>query len=752
MRLFTSDGFGHVTFEMARRQATSFDSVGSYVIDDVVLGEGADARPARGGYASASLFPLLGVQPIAGRFFDEQENVPDGAQHVAVLSYGAWQGWFGGASDVLGKTIEVGGDRYAVVGVAPRGFTGPQLGPVDFWMPINLMGPRVTDGWQTSWNVQWLKIVGRLKPGVTFAEASDDLTGVLHRTYNGDEPYVATGRMSVAALSADESGAEAPEVTVVRWLFGVTLIVLLIACANVANLMLARGVKRSREVALRFALGARAFRLVRLLLVESMLLAVAGALGGIGVAYGLGELARRQIFSWVDWSTSPVDGRVLAASAVLAIVTGLVVGLLPAWRVVTSDLTSALKQSARDGGGQRSRMRHALTVLQAGLSVVLLVGAGLFLRSLWNVWTLPLGMDPDRVLVADLTRPAISRIPGQAAQDSERARRRLATLDFISEIGRLAGVEHAAAAVGLPFGNRFTIPVRIPGLASVPRLKTGAPSVSAVTADYFVTMGTRILRGRAFTPMDRAGSEPIAIVNDTMAKTVWPGEDPIGKCFFFGAEGAPCARIVGIAEATHETAVREPPVMHYYIPFGQEVGFGGTVIIVRGAGDPLALGPAVRRAIVDKDPTVRFVGLQTVQQEIDPQTKQWRVGATVFALSGLLALIVAAVGIYSVMSYLVADRTHEIGVRLALGARRADVATMILRGSIGMAGLGAVFGCATALFASPLMEALLFNESARDPLIYAGAAGVILVVAISAGIVPTIRANRISPLTALRAD
>jgi predicted permease len=755
MRQFTTDGFGNVSYDIARQQATSFEAVAAYDVNDIIVGEGAEARSARGGFASATLFPLLGVQPALGRFFREDENLPNSAQHVVVLGYGAWQSWFGGAPDVLAKDVTIGSDRYSVVGVAPRGFTGPQLSPVDAWLPINLQGSRMGADWQTTWHSQWLQIVGRLKSGVTIAQASDEVTRILHRTYTGDESYVATGRMFVATLSADRDGVEAPEITVVRWLFGVTLIVLVIACANVANLLLARGVRRSREVALRFALGARRSRLVRLLLVESMLLAIGGAVGGIAVAYSLGGLARRLIFAWVDWSTSPVDGGVLAASAVLAVVTGLGVGLLPAWRAVRADLTDALKQGTRDGGGHRARARHVLTIVQAALSVVLLVGAGLFVRSLWNVWTLPLGIDPDRVMVVALTstRPPLGQIQDLAAKDAERARRDDASRALVDDIRRIPRVDHASAAVGMPFGNRFTITLRVPGLATVPRLKTGGPSVSAVSDDYFATVGTRILRGRPFGPADRTGSEPVAIVSDTMAQTIWPGQDPIGRCLISGERPAPpCARIVGVAESTHRSALREPPVMQYYIPFGQEVDFGGTVLLVRSSGDPLLLGPAVRRALIAADPTIRFVDLSTLQDKIDPQAKQWRIGATVFALAGLLALIVAGVGVYSVMAYLVADRTHEIGVRLALGARRADVAKLILRGGIGMAIVGSVLGCVAALVASRTIEALLFNESARDPWVYAGASVVIMVVAGAAGVVPTLRANRISPLLALKAE
>jgi predicted permease len=749
-RTFTADSFGYVTYDLTRRGSRSFDQLATYVVNDVSAGEGADAHLVHGGFASAGLFPMLGVSPVRGRFFSEDEDSPQGAAHVAVLGYSAWQGWFAGADDVIGKRVTIGGESYDVVGVAPRGFTGPQFGPVDVWMPMNLRGPQTTKTWQTSWNAQWLHVVGRLAPGVTADRASEEVTAILQRSYGGKEPAVAHGRYTLGPISANDRGVEAPEVTVVRWLAGVAFIVLIIACANVANLLLARGMRRSREVALRAALGAGRGRLIRLLLAESIMLAMAGGVGGVAVAYLVGGIARGLIFSWVDWSQSPIDARLLGASALLALGTGVLVGLLPAWRTSDVSLVDGLKRSVREGGGPRSRLRHSLTIAQAALSMLLLVGAGLFVRSLWNVRTLPLGFDPD-VMIASISRPAVP--PGAEAATAERARRAAATLEGIEQLRRTPGIARVSPAVGTPFGNRFTIKISVPGLASLPSFETGAPSVSAVGADYFATVGTRILRGRAFDTGDHAGTEPVAIVSDTMARTLWPGQDAIGQCVIAGEQpDPPCARIVGIAEDAHRDALREPPVMQYYIPFGQEVGFGGTVVLVRATGDSSVLGPAIRRVLVEHDPSIRFVQIATIQDAIDPQTKPWRIGAAVFALSGLLALVVAAIGIYSVMSYLVADRTREIGVRLALGARGADVARLILGASVAMAAIGVAAGSLVAALAGRFVEPLLFNEPAHDPVVYLGVAATLLLVAIIAGLVPTLRAQRIDPLEALRTD
>jgi putative ABC transport system permease protein len=753
MRESTYDGFGNVSYDLFRREAHQFEAVAAYKVNDGVLGEGADARAISLGYGSETLFPLLGVRAELGRFFGADENLPGRAAHVAVVGYGAWQSWLGGGRDVIGRSVTIGNESYEVIGVAPRGFTGPELGRVDFWLPMNILGPRITAKWETSWNAQWLKIVGRLKPGVTFAQAGQDITLAHQRAYDGDDKSWAVARLSVASLGANEEGVEATEITVVRWLSGVAILVLLIACANVANLLLARGMRRAREVAVRAALGARKARLARLLLAESVILSVTGAAVGLVVAYALGGLARGAIFTSVEWSSSPVNARVLLISAGIAIATGVLVGLVPAWRASRTDLTDALKRGPREGQGHRSRMRNTLTVAQAALSVMLLIGAGLFVRSLWNVRTLHLGIDPDRVLVVNVSRPRLLQIADTAAREVERTRRRLFNEQALPVLERLAGVEAASAAAGLPFGNRFTVKLRVPGLSTVPQLKSGKPGVSAVAPEYFATVGTRILRGRGFNPGDRAGSEPVAIVSDLMAKTVWPGRDPIGTCIISGEQAdPPCARIVGIAEDTHRDALREDPSMHYYIPLGQEVGFGGTELLVRTTGEVSSLGLAITRALVHLDPTIRYVDIETIQHRIDPQTKPWQLGATVFSFSGLLALLVAALGVYSVMSYLVADRTHEIGVRVALGARRADITQLVLGGSLLLALVGVTIGCIGAWSVSRLVEPLLFNESARDPWVYSGVTAILLMVAFIAGLIPSLRANRIDPLEALRAE
>ena len=753
MRSFTTSGFGYVTYDLLRRGASAFDGVATCAINEGVWGQGAEARQVQLGFASADLFPLLGVVAHRGRFFSQAEDVPDGARRVAVISYGGWREWFGGAAEIIGRTLTLNDERYEVIGVAPRGFTGPQLGRVDFWVPGSLLGARVTQNFTTTWTAQWTQIVGRLKPEVTFEQAGLDATAVHRRGYAGDDDSDRRATLTVASLRANDSGSEATELRVLRWLTGVSALVLIIACANVANLMLARGVRRSREVAIRAALGAGRWRLVRLLLMEAMLLATAGAAGGLAVAWVIGDVARRTLFTPVEWISSSVDARVMAVSAALAIGVGLLVGVLPALRSSRTDITEALKAGVREGGGRRARLRTALTVVQAAVSVLLLVGAGLFVKSLWQISRLDLGIDADRVLVVEVTRPGLARVPAGPARDAERLRRRMFLIEALDRVRAIPGVEAAGVAHGMPFGNRFTIKVRVPGSETMPTLSTGGPSLSAVTAGYFEAVGTAIRRGRGFTADDRADSEPVAIVSEQMARTVWPEGDPLGSCLLIGDGTPPCARVVGVAQDTHRSRLREEPVMHYYIPAGQEIrlGFGGPALLVRSA-DPWRLGPDLRRLMTDLDPQVTYVRAETMQARIDPQMRPWRLGATVFLISGLLALVVAGIGIYSVMSYLIAGRRHEFGVRLALGATAADIVRLVMRGSLLMAAMGVAIGELAAASLARLAEPLLFDTSPRDPIVFGTIGALLLLVAVAATLAPARRVLRVSATEALRAE
>lgn len=753
---FATGTFGWVTYDVLRRSTRSFSDVAAFHVspEGYTLGHGAEARTLATGAASADLFPLLGTRPFLGRFFQPDEDRPPAGSHVVVLSHALWQSQFGSDRNVIGRTITLNEELYTIVGVAPVGFTGPQLGPVDIWVPMSHWSRNVTDDWPTSWNAQWLQVIGRLAPGATIAQARDDLTSAFRAAYTGDEAPMRTARLETAPLGSTEDGGEPAELAIVRWLLGVAAVVLVIACSNIVNLLLARAIRRRREVAVRVALGAGRRRLVGLLITESLMLALLGGIAGVAVAYATGQLVRAVLLPHVAWVTSPVSLPVLLMAGGIAILLGIVTGLIPAFRVSRPNLTLDLKSGVREGHGMHSRLRGALTIAQAALSVVLLVGAGLFVRSLARINALDLGIEPERVLVTRLSWP---RLPAAATEDQragEQSRRAEVYVRALERVRAIPGVAQASLSVGLPFQYGFSQYLRLPGRDSLPRLKAGSPRISAVAAGYFETVGTRIIRGRSFTPDDHAGSEPVAIVSDLMARTLWPGEDPIGQCLYTSPrrEEVPCSRIVAVAEDARRSHLREEQGMHYYVPFGQERGFGGTSLVVRPAGSLTSMIPAIRQAIAEVDPSVLYVDLGPLQELVDPQIRPWRLGATVFGLMGVLALLVAAVGLYSVLSYLVAQRTHEMGVRLALGATAASIAGLVMRRSLSLALAGILIGLLLALAAGRFVAPLLFDTSPRDGMVLASVAASLILVALIASALPALRARRVNPLEAMRAE
>lgn len=745
---------GYVTYDVLRRQGQSFEAVAAYaaVENGAVLGRGIDARRINRGEATASLFPLLGVTPALGRFYTEREDDTAAPEPVVVIGFGLWQSDFGGRRDAIGQSIVLDDATYTIVGVAPKGFTGPDLTRVDVWMPESLQGPRVISrNWTGTWNGAWLSIVVRLKPNVSPEQADAESTALIRGAYVGSDQAKAKATLAVRPLLSTREGIESMESRVSRWLFAVAAIVLLVSCANVVNLTLAHGIRRRREMAVRLALGAGRGRLVRLLVAESVTLAVGGGTAGLGVAYALGTLMRSWLIPGVEWPGGPVDVRVLAVSTVVSVTVGIVVGLLPALGASAPDVTTSLKTGVREGGGRRSGAGAALTMVQAALSALLLVGAGLFVVSLERVRAMDLGLQPDRVLTFGVLRPGVGTITDAAERQRERDRRAAFYPMVLERLRQRPDVEAASLTIGLPFATAFGDEIRVAGRATIPQLKGGGPRLSAVGADYFRTVGTRIVLGRAFTAADRAGSPPVAIVNETMAATLWPNGDALGKCFSIGQSTA-CAEIVGIAANTRQFKLREDASMAFYIPFGQEQGIGGTQLLVRPRAGARGVLEAVRQELVALDRTIIFVYGSLLQDRVEPQMRPWQLGATMFSLMGVLALVVAAVGLYSVMSYDVAHRRHEIGVRMALGARQADVVRLIVRGGLALAAGGVIAGLGLALVAARLVEPLLFDTSPRDPAVFAVVAATLLTMAVVATVLPAARARRVNPADAMRVE
>ncbi len=752
---FTATDFGWVTYALLRDHATSLAGVAAYSYSPdnrAVVGTGVEAEPIVPAQATWDFFPLLGVRPRLGRFFAAAEDMP-GAPAVVVLGYGWWQRRFGADPDVLGKTITIDGHPHTVIGVAPRGFTGAELGPVDAWLPIAPRSARVTEDWRTAWCCQWLHVVARLAPGVSPEQADAEATRLFRSAYTGDEKPFEQARLFLTPLSCDDQGREAMEVTVSRWLFGVSLVVLLIAAANVANLLLARALQHRREVAVHLALGISRGRLVRRVLVQSLLLAAAGGVAALAMAPLIAGLVRATLLSDVEWTAAPIDGRILLVTAGLALATGLATGLVPALRASRADLTAPLRGAEAAGGRASARLRRVLAVAQVTFSVVLLVGAGLFVRSFVAAETADLGVEPGRVLQVGARWVSSPGDSGLEAMERRRARSERFYTAALERARTLPGVTHAAIAVGTPFGSSFQVKLRVPGLAELPRLPGGGPYIQAVSPGYFATVGLDLLRGRAFGPADRRGSEPVAIVNRTMARTLWPGEDPLGKCLRIGHEDAPaCSRVVGVVEDAHRFDLREKAAMQYYVPFGQEQGFGGAALLVRPAGEAGAMVEAIRQALLGLDSGLLWLEVAPLDERLAPQLRPWRLGAALMGAFGALALVIAVVGLNSLLAHMVAGRRHELGVRSALGAGRRQVLALVFRQGLGVVGLGLALGILVSVLAAGRLGPLLFATSPDDPLVYGAVVGVLLAAAALACWVPGRRAARVDPATVLRSE
>jgi predicted permease len=743
--------FGYVVYDALRAQARSFDAVAAYqaYTDSSVVGRGISAHRVNRANATASLFPLLGVTPALGRFYDEHDDDTTHPAQVAVIGYGLWQRDFGGRRDVIGAPIVIDDETYTVVGVAPRGFTGADLARIDVWLPESLPAFHpMSNNWTATWHAFWLSIVVRVKPGVSDEQADAEATALYAHAYPGDDPGESR-ELHVRPLLSSQDGTFSLESRVSTWLLAVAGIVLLVACANVMNLVLARGVRRRRELAVRLALGAGSRRIARLLFIETSALAAVGGVVGLGLAYALGAFMRAYLLNRIEWSGGPINTRVFLACAAASMGTAVLVGLLPALRAGALDVSSSLKVGARDGGARLGRLRSTLTVVQAGLCALLLIGSGLFVVSLRHARATDLGLQPDRILTFSVQRAEIDTDDRDVRQ-RERARRAGFYPSVLERLRQRPDVEAASLTVGLAFTGFTSQVIEVPGRTLPPQLSGSDAFVNVVTADYFKTVGTRIVRGRAFTDADRAGSAPVAIIDETMASSIWPNEDAIGKCF--RAEGHACAEIVGIAADARHFRLREKPSPSFYIPFGQDSRLGGVTLLVRPRGGASEVMAAVKQELIALDPTITFVDAGLLQDRFEPQLRPWILGATMFSVMGVLALVVAAIGLYSVMAYFVTHRAHEIGIRVALGARPSDIARLIVGGGLALAVGGIVIGSGLALVAARFIEPLLFDTSARDPVVFVVVAVTLLVVAVCATAIPASRARRIDPVEAMRVE
>ncbi len=731
-----------------------FSTVAGHTTRDLAVGTGDAAREMRIGVVSATFFSFFDAPPVIGRYFTESEDRPPEGAPVAVLSHAMWQSQYDGRTDVLGSTMQIGPTIYTIIGVAPKGFVGlwgdrPPAAfiPITSYAAGTGFKPRTGTWWETySWG--WMSTIVRRKPGISLEAAHADLSAAYVRSYEKqlvEQPRstpiaLAKPRAEVGSILADRGPTASNTSKVATWIGGVSVIVLLIAIANVANLMLARALRRRREIALRLALGVSAWRLARQLLTESLVLASLGGVLGLVLAHWGGAALRVFLLEKSEALAGFRDGRTVLFALAATVVVGVLTGLAPIVQSRRADLTNDLKSGSREGTYRASATRASLLVLQGALSVILLVGATLFVRSLDNVRRLRLGYDVDQILLVDLSMRGVEIDSAQTVALRQR---------LLQAATTMPEVEHASLQTGVPFWSSWSVGLYVEGIDTV--FKLGQFNVNAVSPDYFATMGTRLLRGRGILDSDLGNSPRVAVVSEGMGKALWPGRDPIGQCMRVNADTMPCTQVVGVAEDIKAGRLVPDSTFYYYLPATQFSPQNGGMF-VRVRGNAAQAKEAVRKRLQQEMPGASYVVLMPFREIMGQQTRSWELGATMFAIFGGLALLLAAIGLYSVIAYNVAQRTHELGVRRALGAQRAHAVRLVMSDGMRLAGVGVVIGGVAAWWAGRFVKELLFNVSPGDPMAFALVAFLLLLVALAACWFPAMRASRVDPSVALRSD
>lgn len=693
--------------------------------------------------ASADLFATFGVQPMLGRSFTADEQVP-GRNQVAILSHDFWQSRLGGDPAVIGRTLRLNAEQVTVIGVMPPSFAYPLFfGRVDLWRPITIPRHIMEDRAN-----RFFFAIGRLKSGISVPQATAQLTPMLAR-WAQDYPQHSVGRslelQPLHKAAMDSTGR------FMSWLlFGIGIVVLLIACFNLANLQLARAATRARDLAIRSALGASRARLILHQLTESMVLALAG--GALGVLVGLwmnALLERLIVIADGQRLVLALDARVLIATLLAAVLSGLLFGLVPAWMASRGDVVSTLKQQARGSSATRAthRFRHSLIVAQVASALALLATAAVMLRGFEALLHDDNGWDTDRVLAANI------HLPEQSTYNTA-DKRRLAIEKLTRRLEQIPQAEHTAVCSTAPlFGYSKTLPIQVEGQTSDDPTKQPIAGYTMVTTDYFATLGIPLREGRLFPRELTADSPPVVIVGETMARHFWPGQSAIGKRIADRQEGAIVWReVIGVVrDIDFAVSINNPPTrFQVYKPFVHEP-WGYMFLIVRGPS-PATFKNEIRRAVADVDPDVAVQQMFTIPEAIDRYASNIvLVNRTVGAFA-LLGLLLASIGLYGVISNLVAQRTGEFGIRLALGARPRDVLALVLRGGIQLTLIGLVGGTAVAFALNGALQRWMPRVGASDPATILGVAGLLFVVALVACWLPARRATRINPLEALRAE
>ena len=697
----------------------------------------------------------------SGRFFGASDDAPPAGNPVVVLGDAYWRRAYGGDRSVLGQQIVIGEQPFTIIGVARAGFNGEQLAAVDLFLPLSATMRGSGSEWSTNHGMKIVSVVVRLRDGVSLATARTIATAAIRGESPADRATLSVDFDPVVPGSSSRQSAQS---RIALWLAAVSLIVLLIATANVGTLLSLRAARRRREIAVRIAIGAGRGHLARQLVSESVLLASGGAAAGILLSHWFSGIIRSTLLPNLAPTNEFIDARVLAVSIVAAGVAGVLAALAPIAQVGGGGNLASELRTGGAGASARMRFQNALVTIQVALCMLLVVGAALFVRSLERIQSQDLGFSAEHLLYVTLDFHGF-------VSGSERDAAYLAAVD---RVRALAGVTGATVAAGIPFGPHNIPPMSMPNLPWPP-VNVQIPIMYAATPDYLDIMRVRLVggAGRLFSARDTRGSPQVVLVNETLARTAWPGASALGKCIRVGgmptgggdenpAASQPCREVVGVVRDARARSLlperNEDRLMQYYVPFDQipDPPFPDIPrvmgLVVRVPGDPLRMVGRVQRAIQSSSTHRVFALIRPYQDLIDPQLRSWQLGATLFSAFSAIALGIATIGLFGVISYVATQRTQEMGIRRALGGNAWAVARLVVGDALRRTVVGLAFGVVAVLLAGPVVAAMLFQTSPRDPASVATAGAILLVATLVAASWPALRATRVNPMVALRAE
>jgi predicted permease len=723
-----------------KENATSFAAVVAYMAPARRrLGRGPDAPRIKDSMVGADFFRVLGVRPVLGRFFTDDDARPDSPEHPAVISYGFWERHFARGQNAIGTRLLISGVEVTVIGVAPPGFSGVEMDAADVWSLLESVAPfRIQPNWK-EWHGYSPRAIVRLKEGVLPATADAEATMILRRL---PDPPRRSGQVEetvrLGSVLPGRAAAEQPaEVKVSTRLMIAAGLVMLAACANLANLLLVRALTRRREIALRLAVGISRRRLVGQLVLESLIIAALGTGAALLAARWGGGALRALVFPEMQWATQPVDMRVLVYSTLCAVVVALLATLAPAIRMTRADVALALRSAAPQLAVSTGRWRQGLLAVQVALSVVLIIGAAAFGQSLRRAYEFDMGIDVDRIIVTRLF----------LEEDSLDAKGRRVMFDeALRRASRLPGVERASIAAAVPLSGNSVYRVKVPGGDSA------FSAVWSVTPDLQQTLGFRLVSGRWIEDADTRGA-PVAIISETFARKMWPGSTALGQCARFGADTNPCREIIGVIRDLRTQSIREEAPMAALLPTADpELDVASAYLVVRSSGDLAALQPALHNLLRDVRSDLSTVEMRPLAQMLDRDYRPLKLGTTMFGVFALLAIILAGVGLFGVLAFSVAQRRSELGIRSALGARAGNLVRLVVGEGLAIVGAGLALGGLASWFASAAVESLMFATTVRSVTPFLLAAITLAAAALCASAIPAWRASRVDPAIALRAE